>query len=142
MNKIISDEIDMTKELINEVIDLFGNNDDTIKKLNSDLHRIEAEQDDLLHEVELAKLNAFEKQKVYDKLKDVREQRRIIKDKLQIATTLTSTSKLTITKGIYAEFKQTVKNLDTLKNTLETRKYSAKVRNDLKCAKENGEWKN
>lgn len=136
INKIIKDEIDITQRLLNEVLCLIEGNDDIIKKLNNDLQQIEAEQDDLLHEVELAKLNAFEKQKVFDKLKDVREQRRIIKDKLQIATTIRPTANLTITKGIFSEIKQTIKNLDTLEDVLETRKYNAKVRTDLKCVKE------
>lgn len=142
MNKVIKDEIDITQRLISEVLCLIEGNDDVIKKLNNDLQQIEAEQDDLLHEVELAKLNAFEKQKVFDKLKDVRVQRRIIKDKLQIATTIRPSANLTIIKGIYAELKQTVKNLNTLENTLEARKYNAKVRTDLKCTKEEERWRN
>lgn len=136
MNEIIRDEIDVTQRLFKEVICLIEGNEEIIKTLNNKLKQIEAEQDDLLHEVELAKLNAFEKQKVFDKLKDVREKRRVIKDKLQIATTIKPTANLTITKGIYAELKQTIKNLDTLESTLETRKYNAKVRTDLKCTKE------
>lgn len=136
MNEIIRDEIDVTQRLFKEVICLIKGNEEIIKALNNKLKQIEAEQDDLLHEVELAKLNAFEKQKVFDKLKDVREKRRVIKDKLQIATTIRPTANLTITKGIYAELKQAIKNLDTLEITLETRKYNAKIRTDLKCTKE------
>lgn len=136
MNEIIRDEIDVTQRLFKEVICLIEGNEEIIKALNNKLKQIEAEQDDLLHEVELAKLNAFEKQKVFDKLKDVREKRRVIKDKLQIATTIKPTANLIITKGIYAELKQTIKNLDTLESTLETRKYNAKFRTDLKCTKE------
>lgn len=136
MKEIIKDEIDITQRLFKEVICLIEGNEDVIKTLKSELQQAEAEQDDLLHEVELAKLNAFEKQKVFDKLKCVREKRRIIKDKLQIATTIKPTINLTITKGVLAELKQTVKNLDTLENILQTRKYNAKVRADLKCVKE------
>lgn len=136
MNEIIRDEIDVTQRLFKEVICLIEGNEEIIKALNNKLKQIEAEQDDLLHEVELAKLNAFEKQKVFDKLKDVREKRRVIKDKLQIATTIKPTANLIITKGIYVDLKQTIKNLDTLESTLETRKYNAKVRTDLKCTKE------
>ena len=136
MKEIIKDEIDITQRLFKEVICLIEGNEDVIKTLKSELQQVEAEQDDLLHEVELAKLNAFEKQKVFDKLKCVREKRGIIKDKLQIATTIKPTVNLTITKGVLAELKQTVKNLDTLENILQTRKYNAKVRADLKCVKE------
>lgn len=61
MNEIIRDEIDVTQRLFKEVICLIEGNEEIIKALNNKLKQIEAEQDDLLHEVELAKLNAFEK---------------------------------------------------------------------------------
>ena len=110
--------------------------DTKIQELNKKLASKEAEQDDLLHEVELANLNVVERSRFYNELKKVREERRMIKDELQICNTIKPLADILIRKGIYAELNQTIKNLDTCKNLLKERTYHAKVRKDLKCTKE------
>ena len=133
---LVKENLENTKADFERIVDIINNNPDIIVDLKNRLLEVEAEQDDLLHEIELAKLNAFEKQKVYDKLKDVRERRRIIKDDLNIATTIRPFTEIAIKKGIFYELKQTMANLDNLESVFENRTYTAKVRKDLKCAVE------
>lgn len=51
--------------------------DDTEKKLRIALYNKEGERDDLLHEIELSKLNIRERAKVYSMLERVLQERRI-----------------------------------------------------------------
>lgn len=112
------------------------NIDDKISKLNQSLAIKEAEQDDLLHEVELANLNVVERSRFYNDLKKVREERRLIKDELQVLKTIKPLADILIRKGVYAEMNQTIQNLDNCKKLFIDRVYHAKVRKDLKCAVE------
>lgn len=130
---LVKEFLENTKADFERIVEILDNNPDIIVDLRKKLTQVEAEQDDLLHEIELTKLNAFEKQKVYDKLKNVRERRRTIKDELSIVTTIAPTAEVTIKKGIFSELKQTIANLNNLESIFQNRKYKAKVREDLKC---------
>ena len=125
INKYISD-LNITYEILKNV-------DTRISELNKELATKEAEQDDLLHEVELANLNVVEISKFYNNLKKVREDRRLIKDELQICRTIKPLADIMIKKGVYAELGQGIKNLESCKNLMNERIYHAKVRKDLKC---------
>ncbi len=125
INKYISD-FNITYEILKNV-------DTRISELNKELATKEAEQDDLLHEVELANLNVVERSRFYNELKKVREDRRLIKDELQICRTIKPLADIMIKKGVYAELGQGIKNLESYKNLMNERIYHAKVRKDLKC---------
>lgn len=129
INKHIND-FQITYETLKDI-------DTRIVTLNRCLATKEAEQDDLLHEVELANLNVVERSRFYNELKKVREERRLIKDELQICNTIKPLADMLIKKGIYAELNQSIKNLENCKNLLKERTYHAKIRKDLKCVKDN-----
>ena len=114
--------------------DILKSVDTRILELNQELVQKEAEQDDLLHEVELANLNVVERSRFYNDLKKVREERRIIKDKLNVYKTIKPLADILIKKGVYSELNQSIKNLETCRQNFRDRVYHAKVRKDLKCA--------
>ena len=116
--------------------DILKSVDTRILELNQELLQKEAEQDDLLHEVELANLNVVERIRFYNDLKKVREERRIIKDKLNVYKTIKPLADILIKKGVYSELNQSIKNLETCRQNFRDRVYHAKVRKDLKCAVE------
>lgn len=95
----------------------------------------ELEQDDLLHEIELSKLNAFELSKVAVRLRDVRQERRVIKDKLEFISTLKGFSDKYNNKLITGDIAQLLKNIRMLKENWDTRIYKTRVLEDLKISK-------
>ena len=111
------------------------NMEDTEKRLSTELSNKEAERDDLLHEIELSKLNAIERMQVYAKLEKVLQERRIIKDKIALVNTMKPYSNKYIEKGICAETNITIKNIETLKSNQANRQYTPRILKDLKCAK-------
>lgn len=54
------DDMQQSLELLNNIKNFFYNIEEIEKKLNTDLYNKEGERDDLLHEIELSKLNAIE----------------------------------------------------------------------------------
>lgn len=110
-----------------------------IERTNSDLKnelRIkELEQDDLLHEIELSKLNAFELSKVAVRLRNVRQERRVIKDKLEFISTLKGFADKYNNKLITGDIAQLLKNIRMLKENWDTRIYKTRVLEDLKISK-------
>lgn len=61
------DDMQQSLELLNNIKNFFYNIEEIEKKLNTDLYNKEGERDDLLHEIELSKLNAIEIVAVYKK---------------------------------------------------------------------------
>lgn len=129
------DNMEEVKILLLEIEDLFMNLDAYKKDLENQISKKEAEQEDYLHELELAKLNGIEIMKVSNALIKARKERRIIKDKLELLKTLKGYTDKFITKGIIAETRQAISNIDTLKSNLESREYTPKIIKELKCAK-------
>lgn len=127
------------KELMQNIEYLFTNIDDIKSKLEAEIKIKEAEQEDYLHELELAKLNGIEIMGVAKALIKTRKERRILKNKLETVNTLKGYTDKYITKGIIAETRQAVKNIETLKNNQETREYTPRIVKNLKCAKKKGE---
>ena len=84
------DDMQEVLKFLNDIENFFKKFDDTNKKLQTDLYNKEGERDDLLHEVELSKLNAMERAKVYAQLEKVLKERRIIKDKIDLMSTIKS----------------------------------------------------
>lgn len=133
------DNIEDAKILLLEIENLFMNLDDIKKNLEQQINIKDDETQDYLHEIELSKLNAFELSKVAVLLRDTRKERRILKDKLELINTLKGYSDKYITKGIIADTKQAIQNIDTLKSNQETREYTPRVVKELKCAKKKKE---
>ena len=103
--------------------------------LKNELRIKELEQDDLLHEIELSKLNAFELSKVAVRLRNVRQERRVIKDKLEFISTLKGFADKYNNKLITGDIAQLLKNIRKLKDNWETRIYKTRVLEDLKISK-------
>lgn len=104
--------------------------------LEEALRQKEMEQEDILHELELAKLNAIELMKTATRLINVRKERRQIKDKLDVIKTEKGFADKYITKGICRDLEQGIVNLTNLENNWKSRKYNAKILEDLKISKE------
>lgn len=81
---MVIEDMQQSLELLENIKYFFYNIEEIEKKLNTDLRNKEYERDDLLHEIELSKLNAIEIMAVYKKLEKVLQERRIIKDKQYI----------------------------------------------------------
>lgn len=133
------DNIEDAKILLLEIENLFMNLDDIKKNLEQQINIKDDETQDYLHEIELSKLNAFELSKVAVLLRDTRKERRMLKNKLELINTLKGYSDKYITKGILADTKQAIQNIDTLKINQETREYTPRVVKELKCAKKKKE---
>lgn len=135
-NHINIEDAEETKKFLKELEYLLGNVEKVNAKLKGDLVIKEAEQTDLLHEIELSKLNARELIKVASRLKKVRIERRIIKDKLEYINTLKMfTDKYNNTLKIYADISNELKSLDILEVRKENRIYRPRVLKDLKVSK-------
>lgn len=72
---------------------------------------------------------------IYSRLEKVLQERRIVKDKLDLINTLKPYVNKFVTKGIIAETETTMKIIETLKKNQQTRQYTPRVLQDLKCAK-------
>lgn len=133
------DDIEEVKKLLSDMENLFINLDNRKKELEDQINIKEAEQEDYLHELELAKLNGIEIMKVSNVLIKTRKDRRKLKDKLEIIKTLKGYTDKFINKGIIAETRQAISNIDTLKSNQESREYTPRIVKDLKCAKKKKE---
>lgn len=132
---MIIEDMQQSLELLENIKYFFYDIEETEKKLSTELYNKEGERDDLLHEIELSKLNAIEIMATYKKLEKVLQERRIIKDKIDLINTIKPYTSKFITKGICAETDATIKNIETLKSNQENRKYTPRILKDLKCAK-------
>lgn len=139
---MVIENMQQTIDLLKNIKEFFYNIDETEKKLNTELYNKEGERDDLLHEIELSKLNAIERMQTYSRLETVLKERRIIKDKIELINTIKPYTSKFITKGICAETDTTIKNIETLKSNQESRQYTPRVIKDLKCAKKKKEATN
>ena len=129
------DNIDEVEAFAKEMNYFFTYIERTNSDLKNELRVKELEQDDLLHEIELSKLNAFELSKVAVRLRDVRQERRVIKDKLEFISTLKGFSDKYNNKLITGDIAQLLKNIRILKENWDTRIYKTRVLEDLKISK-------
>ena len=125
------------EELLENIKYFFENIDEVENRLRGELNQKELERDDLLHEVELAKLNAIDVSRTFKRLRRTLQERRIIKDKIDLISTMKGYSKKFIEKGIIAETDTTLTNIKKLLINKENRKYTPRVLKDLKCASGN-----
>ena len=131
------DNIEEMKILLIEIEEVFTYLDDVKKDIENKICIKEAEQEDYLHE--LAKLNGIEIMKVSNALIKTRKERRILKNKLELINTLKGYTDKYITKGIIADTKQAIQNINTLKSNQEAKEYTPRVVKGLKCAKKKKE---
>lgn len=117
------DNTDEVKELLNNIDMLFSNLDNIKKELEEKIRLKEAEQEDYLHEIELGNLNGIQLTGVAKQLKQTRKERRMFKDKLELVNTLKGYTDKYITKGIVADTKQAIKNVEMLESNHKTREY-------------------
>lgn len=129
------DNMQETLELLDNIKYFFKNIDEIDKKLQVDLHNKEGERDDLLHEIELSKLNAFELTKVATRLQKTRKERREIKDKLEFIATIKGFSDKYTNKLITGDLINLLKNIRRLRENWNTRIYKTRVLEDLKISK-------
>ena len=111
---------------------LFNGIDEVRKNLTAKLYEKDGEQEDLLHELELSKLNASEMTQIMKRLKAVRLERRDLKNELEKANTLKGFTDKYNNKFIIKDISQLISNLETLESNQKTRKYNPRILKDLK----------
>lgn len=133
------DNMDDVLELLNNVNYFFRNIEDIEKKLKAELIVKEDAVCDARHERELSKLNMAEILSLHKTEKSILEQRRDIKNKLDLINTLRPFVNKFIEKGICGEAQTTIRNIETLRKNQENRQYTPRVLKGLKCAKRSRE---
>lgn len=128
--------IEEARKIINDMTKFFMELDNEQKSTQEVIKIEELKQEDILHEIEMSKLNAIERMVIYAKLERVRKDRRNAKDKLRLINTLKGFADEFIKKGICRELRQAMNNLDNLEAEIAERKYNPRVLKDLKCGKE------
>lgn len=121
------------EEFLIEMKNFFENIDKLKADLEEQVKETELARNDLLHELELAKLNAIEMSRVAKALKEVLIKRRKYKDELAKVMTLKGFTDKYNNKLIIKDIILVLKNLKTLKNNNENRKYNARRVENLKC---------
>ena len=129
------DNIDEIEKFVEEMNYFFTNIERTNSDLKNQLRTKEMEQDDLLHEIEISKLNAFELTKVATRLQKTRKERREIKDKLEFIATIKGFSDKYTNKLITGDLINLLKNIRRLRENWNTRIYKTRVLEDLKISK-------
>ena len=126
------------EEILKIMKDFFEGIDIEHSNLLQELSNKEAEQQDLLHELELNNLNAVEITKVAIDLKKVRKERRIIKNDIERVKTIKSFTDKYNNKFIVNEIKTLIKELYKLQKRQENRQYEPRVLKDRKIGEKNG----
>lgn len=129
------DNIDEVECFVKEMNEFFTNIEKVNSRLKDQLRTKELEQDDLLHEIELSKLNAFELTKVAVRLRQTRIERREIKDKIEFMNTVKGFSDKYNNKLITGDLINLLKNIRTLRENWDSRIYKTRVLEDLKISK-------
>lgn len=129
------DNIDEIEKFVEEMNYFFTNIERVNSDLKNQLRTKELEQDDLLHKIELSKLNAFELTKVATRLQKTRKERREIKDKLEFIATIKGFSDKYTNKLITGDLINLLKNIRQLRENWDTRIYKTRVLEDLKISK-------
>ena len=124
------------EEFLIEMKNFFENIDTLKADLENQVKETEFARNDLLHELELANLNAVEMMKVVKTLKGVLKERRKYKDELAKVMTLKGFTDKYNNKLIVGDIILALKNLRTLKSNNETRTYTPRRITNLKCTEE------
>lgn len=121
------------EDFLIEMKNFFENIDELKVTLEEQIKEREYARNDLLHELELANLNAVEMTKVAKALKEVLKERRKYKDELAKVMTLKGFTDKYNNKLIVGDIIVVLKNLRTLKQNNETRTYTPRRITNLKC---------
>ena len=123
------------KQILENIHELVMSISPEEKRLNKELEVQENIQQDLLHEIEMANLNAIERTKVYCLLRKNRKERRKIKDTLDLIHSIKPYTNRFVEKGILSETNHVIKKIEVYDQHIETRIYTPRVLKNLKCAK-------
>lgn len=123
----------MTEDFLIQMKNFFENIDELKVTLEEQIKETEYARNDLLHELELANLNAVEISKVAKTLKEVLKERRKYKDELAKVMTLKGFTDKYNNKLIVGDIINLLKNLKTLENNNKNRKYNPRRITNLKC---------
>lgn len=121
------------EEFLISMKNFFENIDNLKSDLEKQITETELARNDLLHEIELANLDAVEMMRVTKTLKQVLLERRKYKDELDKVMTLKGFTDKYNNKLITGDIIQAVKNLRTLKQNQENRTYKPRRITNLKC---------
>lgn len=123
------------KQILENIHELVMSISPEEKRLNKELEVRENIQQDLLHEIEMADLNAIERMQIYSQLRKNRKERRKIKDTLDFIYSIKSYTNKFAEKGILSETDNVIRKIDVYDQHIETRIYAPRVLENLKCAK-------
>jgi hypothetical protein len=124
------------EEFLIEMKNFFENIDKLRIDLEEQIKETELARNDLLHELELAKLDGVGMMKVAKTLKEVLLERRRYKDKLAKVMVLKELTDKYNNRLITGDIIKTLKELKDLKKKNEERKYKARRVKNLKCVEE------
>lgn len=130
-NDIMNEE-----EFLIEMKNFFENIDKLRIDLEEQIKETELARNDLLHELELAKLDGVGMMKVAKTLKEVLLERRKYKDELAKVMVLKELTDKYNNRLITGDIIKTLKELKDLKKKNEERKYKARRVKNLKCVEE------
>lgn len=125
------------EEILKIMKNFFEGIDIEHSNLLQELSDKEAEQQDLLHELELNNLNAVEITKVAIDLKKVRKERRVIKNDIERVKTIKSFTDKYNNKFITNEIKALIKELYKLQKRQSNRQYEPRILKDRKIGEKN-----
>ena len=125
------------EEILKAMKNFFEGIDIEHSNLLQELSDKEAEQQDLLHELELNNLNAVEITKVAIDLKKVRKERRVIKNDIERVKTIKSFTDKYNNKFITNEIKTLIKDLYKLQKRQSNRQYEPRILKDRKIGEKN-----
>ncbi len=125
------------EEILKAMKNFFEGIDIEHSNLLQELSDKEAEQQDLLHELELNNLNAVEITKVAIDLKKVRKERRVIKNDIERVKTIKSFTDKYNNKFIVNEIKTLIKDLYKLQKRQSNRQYEPRILKDRKIGEKN-----
>ena len=125
------------EEILKVMKSFFEGIDIEHSNLLQELSDKEAEQQDLLHELELNNLNAVEITKVAIDLKKVRKERRVIKNDIERVKTIKSFTDKYNNKFITNEIKALIKELYKLQKRQSNRQYEPRILKHRKIGEKN-----
>ena len=125
------------EEKLSIVLDVFIKYPQKYEELKQELMTIGSERQDLLHALELGRLNAIQRTKLVNELKEVQSKRRKIKDELEILDEIkrfTSTVRLK-----ERQINEIIERIKSIKERHKTRTYTMRVRTDLQDVVDNAQ---
>ena len=123
------------EEKLSIVLDVFIKYPQKYEELKQELMIIGSERQDLLHALEFGRLNAIQRTKLVNELKEVQMKRRKIKDELEILDEIKRFASIVRLKE--RDIKTTIERIKSIKERHKTRTYTMRVRTDLQDVVDN-----